>query len=587
MVGKKIWREKSYKMKPLISKEDRIPSTPLKFICFFSKMHYGIILGMLLMSLILAINQNVFPYCIKSSLGFLSDIRNNKEKIIESMIFPLALLFFNLSIMIFSMRLQGILSLKFFPDFVANIRKKLYTCIITYQNSYFSHNSPGMISKKINDLASGNEKLLQIFIFSIVPTILSILISAIIFMRISIGITVGLIFWFLTHCIITIFFAKKSRLYMKNYSISHSAVGDTLNDIFVNHLSVLLFNREEHEGRVLSFQQEKEKKDVKLISLNSEKMKFVLGVLVVFFMAITMFQLVFLLSKNSISIEDFVFVTIISFNAIGLVWNLSFHINQFIKELSVCYSALSIINEEYFPGEEANKSPINVDKGEIEFYKVNFSHDNKKNILKNLTMKVGSGEKIVIKSPSGAGKTTFFNLVLGLNKPQSGKIYIDGMDISNHSLSSLRRNISVVTQRPVLFKRTIYENIQMGNQHASLLEIEKAAISAGCHDFIQKFENGYQTVLGDGGSKISGGQLQRIALARVLLKDSPIIFLDEPTSNLDQESSKYFFKELFKTCSTKTIIIAAHNDFADKYVDKIINLESYMMPSHDGSIIYE
>jgi ATP-binding cassette subfamily B protein len=187
---------------------------------------------------------------------------------------------------------------------------------------------------------------------------------------------------------------------------------------------------------------------------------------------------------------------------------------------------------------------------------------------------IRSGEKIALVGPSGAGKTTFIKLLLRLYSPTSGKILIDGEDISQITQESLRENISMVPQDPILFHRTLAENIGYGKRTATKEEIENAAKLAHCDEFIKDLPYGLQTYVGERGVKLSGGERQRIAIARAILKNAPILILDEATSSLDSHSEILIQDALNNLMAGKTTIVIAHRLSTIQKMDKIIVVDS-------------
>jgi len=173
---------------------------------------------------------------------------------------------------------------------------------------------------------------------------------------------------------------------------------------------------------------------------------------------------------------------------------------------------------------------------------------------------------------SGEGKTTLTNLLMRLYEPQSGTITIDGQDINVVTQQSLRQNIGVVFQDPALFSGTIFENISYARPNASQVEVEAAAKAANADEFITKLEKGYQTEIGERGLKLSGGQKQRIAIARALLKDAPILILDEATSSLDSKSEAMVQQALERLMKGRTTIIIAHRLSTISNVDQIVTI---------------
>lgn len=220
-----------------------------------------------------------------------------------------------------------------------------------------------------------------------------------------------------------------------------------------------------------------------------------------------------------------------------------------------------------------NAEDITDVKGDIVFRDVCFNYaGGEKEILSNLNLHLKQGESLAIVGPSGGGKTTLCNLIPRFYEANSGEILIDGKNIKDVTLRSLRQNIGVVAQDVYLFSGTIRENILYGNPKASQEEIEQAAKQAGAHDFIMSLPNGYETYTGERGVKLSGGQKQRISIARVFLKDPPVLLLDEATSALDNESEKLVQESLERLAKGRTTLTIAHRLTTIRNADEIIVL---------------
>jgi ATP-binding cassette subfamily B protein len=217
---------------------------------------------------------------------------------------------------------------------------------------------------------------------------------------------------------------------------------------------------------------------------------------------------------------------------------------------------------------------LDVTRGQVKFTEVVFGYEVKQPVLRGLSFALEPGTKTALVGESGEGKTTITNLLLGLYVPQNGSIAIDGQDISQVSRASLRAASSVVFQEPALFSGTIHENIAYGRPDASKVEVEAAARAANAHEFIAKFEKGYKAEIGERGLKLSGGQKQRIAIARALLKDAPILILDEATSSLDSKSEHLVQEALERLMKGRTTLIIAHRLSTIQSVDTIITLKN-------------
>lgn len=218
--------------------------------------------------------------------------------------------------------------------------------------------------------------------------------------------------------------------------------------------------------------------------------------------------------------------------------------------------------------------PVSLDtfSGSIEFRNVSFRYEDTL-VLDNINLTIPKGKTVALVGSSGAGKSTLADLVPRFHDVTGGELLIDGVNIAEYSLESLRRNMGIVTQEPILFNDTIAGNITLGSPSASREEIEQAARIANAHQFILQKENGYETNIGDRGAKLSGGERQRVTIARALLKNPPILILDEATSSLDTESERLVQDAINKMMRNRTSIVIAHRLSTIRHADEIIVLQ--------------
>lgn len=211
-------------------------------------------------------------------------------------------------------------------------------------------------------------------------------------------------------------------------------------------------------------------------------------------------------------------------------------------------------------------------KGEVQFEGVSFSYDDKNSVLKNINLSVTQGETVALVGPSGAGKTTLCSIIPRFYEVDDGNIKIDGVNIKDITLQSLRNNIGIVQQDVFLFSGTIKENICYGKLDATDHQIESAARAANAHEFIMELPNGYETYIGERGVKLSGGQKQRLSIARMFLKNPPILILDEATSSLDNQSEAVIQKSIEELSKNRTTFIIAHRLATIKNAKRILVL---------------
>ena len=212
-------------------------------------------------------------------------------------------------------------------------------------------------------------------------------------------------------------------------------------------------------------------------------------------------------------------------------------------------------------------------EGAVEFKNVSFAYSKGEQVLQDVSFKAEPGEVVAIVGPSGAGKSTIANLLPRFYDTTAGSISIDGNNISEVTLASLREQVGIVPQETVLFNGTLYDNILYGRLEATREEVEAAAKAANAHNFIMEFPNGYETMLGDRGLNLSGGQRQRIAIARAILKNPRVLILDEATSALDTESERIVQEALDRLMVGRTSFVIAHRLSTIKNANKILVLQ--------------
>tara|TARA_B100000427_G_scaffold249876_1_gene213071 strand:- start:72 stop:965 length:894 start_codon:yes stop_codon:yes gene_type:complete len=221
-----------------------------------------------------------------------------------------------------------------------------------------------------------------------------------------------------------------------------------------------------------------------------------------------------------------------------------------------------------------NASELKITDGHISFENVTFGYNKSRLIIQNVSIEINSRETIAIVGPSGSGKSTIGRLLFRFYDAQQGSIKIDGQDIRDVTQESLHRSIGVVPQDTVLFNDTIYYNIAYGLDNASRAEVEKAAKDAQIHDFILSLPDGYETTVGERGLKLSGGEKQRVGIARTLLKNPPILLLDEATSALDTETEREIREALTNASEGRSVLTIAHRLSTIADADRIIVLEN-------------
>ncbi|MES1203982.1 MAG: ABC transporter ATP-binding protein, partial [Pseudomonadota bacterium] len=288
--------------------------------------------------------------------------------------------------------------------------------------------------------------------------------------------------------------------------------------------------------------------------------------------AITIFVASARITGGDMTIGDFLGII----TAIGIASPAARSLGTFNTVLNEGVAALGriygVLDEPDFVIDKPSAKPIAVSAGAIAFEGVSFSYDDAP-ALRNISLAVSPGERLALVGPSGSGKTTLFNLIPRLFDVGAGRVAIDGQDVRDVTLVSLRGSIALVSQDVVLFDDTVRANIAFGRPGATAAEIIAAAQAAAAHDFISALPQGYDTPVGERGSALSGGERQRVALARAFLRDAPILLLDEATSALDAESERKVQEALDRLAKGRTTIVIAHRLSTVRDADRIVVLE--------------
>jgi ATP-binding cassette subfamily B protein len=255
------------------------------------------------------------------------------------------------------------------------------------------------------------------------------------------------------------------------------------------------------------------------------------------------------------------------------IFSMSFVVDQFQRAITGSKDYVAAM--ELVPAIEDKASAHNlaITAGHVEYRDVEFGYTDHERVLTRISFAIAPGEKLALVGESGQGKTTLSNLLMRLYEPKSGQILIDGADISDVTQHSLRQAIATVFQEPALFSGTIRENISYAHPRVKDEQIIAAAKAANAHEFIMKLEKGYDSEIGERGIKLSGGQKQRLAIARAILKDAPILILDEATSSLDSRAEHQVQEALDRLMKGRTTLIIAHRLSTIAHVDKIVTLK--------------
>jgi len=456
---------------------------------------------------------------------------------------------------------------------LGDLANKCFANLHRHSFSYFNNNFVGSLVKRVNWFTRGFEGVVDKIIWNIIPLVVNIVMIIVILATRSLYLSLAILIWTIIFLIVNYTFTKYKLQYDIKRNEAESETTAVLADTITNNANVKLFNgywREvknfaETVGKLTALR----KFTWNLGTIFDALQGFLTIVLEIgiFFVAIKLWQ------QGVLTVGDFVLIQVYIFNLFNEIWNFGRVIRQLYEHLADAEEMTIILSTPHEIVDMPGAKELKVKKGEIKFNKVVFKYGQGRTILNKLDLIVKPGENIAFIGPSGAGKTTLVKLIFRMHDLTSGKITIDNQDIAKVTQESLWKNISLVPQDPILFHRTLMENIRYGQPKATDEEVIEAAKKARCHDFIVKQEHGYSTYVGERGIKLSGGERQRVAIARAILRNAPILVLDEATSSLDSESEHLIQEALNELMKNKTVLVIAHRLSTIRHADRIVVID--------------
>ncbi|HDG9666343.1 TPA: ABC transporter ATP-binding protein [Staphylococcus aureus] len=460
-----------------------------------------------------------------------------------------------------------------------NIGNKLKNVPLGYFNTHHSNELTTIVTTDLTFLENFAMKMVDIVINGYILISVLILSLLVVSWQVALLACIGVLLSFLTIQLLENKSKKNAPTYHYAQNQLIEKVVEVIRGIQViksfskENASLRSFNRAVNESKRVNTKIEMQYIPFNLLHLLSLKVTSILIVLV----ACLLFK------HNSIDLPTFIMISIFSFVIFDSVEN----INSAAHVLEIIDMTLEDIEKiKSAPELDKKGKDLTIENDDIAFENVNFSYDDKQ-VIKNVSFDIAANTSTAIVGPSGSGKSTLCHLLLRFYDVNDGFIRIGGIDIKDLKLSSLMSQISAVFQKVYLFNDTIENNILFGNPDATEEEVIRAAKQACCHDFIMKLPDGYKTVLHEKGNNLSGGERQRISIARAILKDAPIIILDEATASIDPENEQLIQTAINELSKGKTVITIAHKLETIKNADQIIVLnegEIIQKGSHDELI---
>jgi len=491
--------------------------------------------------------------------------------------------------------------LKTMPIIKGKILDEVYNYTQYHSHKFFQNNLAGHITNRISESSRSFEMIFAIINEKIIHKIAVIAFAFFTMFSVN-SIFAGIFFtWIVFFVGLSLICSGVINKYSTSYARKKSLVAGKIVDAIANISAIRMFTSHKFERRYLGGYIGEAIKSEQKMQFFMFKLRYVLGLSCSIMIFAMIYYLALLRSQLKITIGDCVLIITLCLAVADHIWDLTQEIGDMFEEVGSFNQSMSLIMS-YVITDSQNAKELNIINGEIEFRNVTFHYLNNTKILaeenkinslttdltienpnsvlvnpnsrpslfKDKSIIILGKQKVGLVGFSGSGKTTFVNLITRLYDVSSGGIFIDGQNIKDVTQDSLHDNISIIPQEPILFHRTVMENIRYGKKNATDEEVIEAAKLAHAHDFIMDLPEGYNNLCGERGNNLSGGQRQRVAIARAILKNAPILILDEATSNLDSSTENLIQESLKYLMQNKTVIVVAHRLSTLLNMDRIL-----------------
>ncbi len=451
----------------------------------------------------------------------------------------------------------------------SDLCNEAFSKLMRHSYQFFTSSFTGSLTRIVTRYGAAYERLYYSLSYSIVPAILyTIGIVVVLALRnATLGIVLGA--WTVFFVVVQWFLVRLQQPLRIQRVLEESAMTGVIADSISNQSTVVLFSSNVYEEGLVADAVEKARKAIWRVWATDWILYGVQGLLSIGInVGLLWIGAVYWL-QGTLSIGDLVLIQVYLFGLFTYIWGIGREFRQIYTSVADAVEMIEIIDTPREVKDAERAADLRVHGGKIEFKGATFAFYDRP-VLQAFELTLEAGEKVALVGPSGAGKSTVTKLLLRLYDLKEGELLIDGQNIAQVTQDSIREAIGFVPQEPILFHRTLMENIRYGSRDATDEEVIEAAKKAHCHEFISRLPLGYGTYVGERGIKLSGGERQRVAIARAILKNAPILVLDEATSSLDSESEALIQDALATLMEGKTVLVIAHRLSTIMKMDRIV-----------------
>lgn len=457
---------------------------------------------------------------------------------------------------------------------MADLVQTCYKYLQKHSLTFFNSNFLGSLVTKVKRYERAFELLADRVMFNLGRPLVELVIIIVFLSRIYRPLAVILLLWTLAYVGFVYFYAHFRWPYDLRRAATDTETTAQLADSITNNLNIKIFS-----NYLLEF---KKFGEVAENQFHARKKSWHIGTVGEIIQSLSMIGLEFglmifavkLFQKNVLTVGDIALIQAYLFRIFDQLWDTGKYIRDIYESLADANEMTEILLLPHEVRDARGAGELKIKNGRIDFKNVSFGYHKDVDVLDNFNLTITPGERVALIGPSGEGKSTIVKLLFRFYDIASGKILIDGQNIEQTTQDSLRAQLSLVPQDPILFHRSLMDNIRYARPSASDNEIIEAAKKAHAHEFISAFPEGYNTLVGERGVKLSGGERQRVAIARAILKNAPILVLDEATSSLDSESEMFIQDALKSLMRNTTTIVIAHRLSTIMQMDKIYVIDN-------------
>ncbi|MBD1600605.1 ABC transporter ATP-binding protein [Pseudomonas typographi] len=547
----------------------RLPSTPGAFVWYFIARYRRFYLGMLALQTVAVMCAVLVPWALgqitrKVSQGLAAD------QAFAVLTWPLAGFAGLLVLEMVCIRGASWLHVRTLPRQRRSVTHAMFAYLQQHSHRYITSEFAGALAHRISEVSMGVTQTLAILIFDLIPLLATLALAVVILATANAWLALFMGAWAVGFLLLCWFLAQRSHPLSREYAAARSTSTGKVVDAVSNLTNIRLFARHPFEHQYLGQYLDREVAAAHRSLGYMEQIRWFQNACGVVLKLGILGLVLWLWRAGAIDIATFVMATSLSLMIITDVAGLSRRLLEFFEATGNIANGVRTVVRPHEVTDRPDARPLKVARGEVSFNDVTFGYHAGRPIFQHLNLHIPAGQRVGLVGASGSGKSTLLSLLLRLYDVNEGQVLVDGQDVRSVTQHSLHRQIGLIPQEPGLFHRSIRENIHYGRLDADDEALLAAIDRAGARGFIEAMEQGYDSLVGERGVKLSGGQRQRIAIARVLLKNAPILVMDEATSSLDSITERYIQDKLDEIMDDKTVIVVAHRLSTVAHLDRII-----------------